>query len=163
MLRLRRYLSRSSCKMYTSVPPSFSCFGCRFDLFSRRAIKLIDLFSTIQQFKKLREVGDNSPLAFACDISATFASSGSCFPSSRCFQGSMAKTCSNFCVLPSFYLQARIEGMEPLLDGFKTAVMVFRVKGHNLLDYHSNRFDRDFVTFNVRRAIVRSGGGLIMR
>lgn len=40
--------------------------------------------------------------------------------------------------------------MEPLLDGFKTAVMVFRVKGHNLLDYHSNRFDRDFVTFNVR-------------
>ena len=30
-------------------------FG-RFDLFSRRAIKLIDLFSTIQQFKKLQEV-----------------------------------------------------------------------------------------------------------
>ncbi|CAM9240450.1 unnamed protein product, partial [Hapterophycus canaliculatus] len=74
-------------------------FG-RFDLFSRRAIKLIDLFSTIQQFKKLQE--------------------------------------------------ARIEGMEPLLEGFKTAVMVFRVKGHNLLDYHSNRFDRDFVDFNVR-------------
>ncbi|CAM9783398.1 unnamed protein product, partial [Ectocarpus sp. 6 AP-2014] len=74
-------------------------FG-RFDLFSRRAIKLIDLFSTIQQFKKLQE--------------------------------------------------ARIEGMEPLLDGFKTAVMVFRVKGHSLLDYHSNRFDRDFVEFNVR-------------
>lgn len=40
--------------------------------------------------------------------------------------------------------------MEPLLDGFKTAVMVFRVKGHNLLDYHSNRFDRDFVDFNLR-------------
>lgn len=37
-----------------------------------------------------------------------------------------------------------------MLDGFKTAVMVFRVKGHNLLDYHSNRFDRDFVDFNVR-------------
>lgn len=49
-----------------------------------------------------------------------------------------------------FRLQARIEGMEPLLDGFNTAVMVFRVKGHNLLDYHSNRFDRDFVDFNVR-------------
>lgn len=56
----------------------------------------------------------------------------------------------------TFCLQARIEGMEPLLDGFKTAVMVFRVKGHNLLDYHSNRFDRDFVTFNVRRAATRS-------
>lgn len=41
--------------------------------------------------------------------------------------------------------------MEPLLEGFKTAVMVFRVKGHNLLDYHSNRFDRDFVDFNVRQ------------
>lgn len=40
--------------------------------------------------------------------------------------------------------------MEPLLDGFKSAVMMFRVKGHNLLDYHSNRFDRDFVDFNVR-------------
>lgn len=46
--------------------------------------------------------------------------------------------------------------MEPLLDGFKTAIMVFRVKGHNLLDYHSNRFDRDFVDFNVRSVAART-------
>lgn len=41
--------------------------------------------------------------------------------------------------------------MEPLLDEFKTVVMGFRVKGHDLLDYHSNRFDRDFVDFSVRQ------------
>lgn len=57
---------------------------------------------------------------------------------------------NNFLDLPFIILQARIEGMESLLDGFKTAVMVFRMKGHNLLDYHSNRFDRDFVDFNVK-------------
>ncbi|CAM9238946.1 unnamed protein product, partial [Discosporangium mesarthrocarpum] len=73
-------------------------FG-RFDLFSRRAIKLIDLFSTILQFKQLH--------------------------------------------------QARIEGMDPLLDRFKSVITAFRLKGHDLLDYHSNRFDRDFVDFNL--------------
>ncbi|CAM9375389.1 unnamed protein product, partial [Choristocarpus tenellus] len=73
-------------------------FG-RFDLFSRRVIKLIDLFSTIHQFKSLD--------------------------------------------------QARIDGMDHLTESFKTILMAFRCKGHNLLDYHSNRFDRDFVDFNL--------------
>lgn len=41
--------------------------------------------------------------------------------------------------------------MGPLLEDFKTCVTAFRVKGHNLLDYHNNRFDRDFVDFNTRQ------------
>ena len=56
----------------------------------------------------------------------------------------------------TFLRQACIEGVEPLVDGFKTAIMNFRMEGHNLLDYQTNRFDRGFVEFNVRQAGARS-------
>jgi len=73
-------------------------FG-KFDLFCRRVIKLIDLFSTMHQFQLL---------------------------------GS-----TNF------------EGIEPLIVRFNGIIGLLRVKGHDLLDYHNNRFDRDYVEFSA--------------
>lgn len=74
-------------------------FG-KFDLFCRRLIKLMDMFSTIQQFQSLGH--------------------------------------------------QKLEGLDPLLTAFAGIVRAFRSKGHNLLDYHNNRFDRDYVDFNVK-------------
>ena len=74
-------------------------FG-KFDLFCRRVIKLIDMFSTIDQFKSL----------------------------------------SN----------NKLEGMEELIEQFHNIVRDFRQKRHDLLDYHNNKFDRDYVEFNVK-------------
>ena len=75
-----------------------SIFG-KFDLFCRRVIKLIDMFSTIDQFKSLSV--------------------------------------------------NKLEGMEQLIARFHQIVKEFRGKGHDLLDYHNNKFDRDYVEFNV--------------
>ena len=74
-------------------------FG-KFDLFCRRLIKLMDMFSTMQQFRSLA--------------------------------------------------QHKFEGLEPLITAFTEIVRQFRSKGHDLLDFHSNRFDRDYVDFNVK-------------
>ena len=74
-------------------------FG-KFDLFCRRLIKLMDMFSTMQQFKSLA--------------------------------------------------QQKFDGLEPLIQAFSNVVKGFRSKGHDLLDFHSNRFDRDYVDFNVK-------------
>jgi len=74
-------------------------FG-KFDLFCRRVIKLIDMFSTIDQFKSLSV--------------------------------------------------NKLEGMEQLIARFHQIVKEFRGKGHDLLDYHNNKFDRDYVEFNVK-------------
>lgn len=74
-------------------------FG-KFDLFCRRLIKLIDMFSTIDQFTVLSE--------------------------------------------------NKLEGMDPLVEEFMNIKEDFRAKNHNLLDYHNNKFDRDYVEFNVR-------------
>ncbi|GMH89960.1 hypothetical protein TrVE_jg7050 [Triparma verrucosa] len=82
-------------------------FG-KFDLFCRRIIKLIDMFSTIEQFTSLSE--------------------------------------------------NKLEGMEELIDGFHKIKREFRSKSHDLLDYHNNKFDRDYVEFNVK--INNLEGGL---
>ncbi|CAM9244386.1 unnamed protein product [Chrysoparadoxa australica] len=74
-------------------------FG-KFDLFCRRAIKLIDMFSTIDQFNSLSE--------------------------------------------------NKLEGMEALIDQFHGIVRDFRYKRHDLLAYHNNKFDRDYMEFNVK-------------
>ena len=74
-------------------------FG-KFDLFCRRLIKLIDMFSTINQFTVLAE--------------------------------------------------NKLEGMEPLVEEFMHIKEGFRAKNHDLLDYHNNKFDRDYVEFNVK-------------
>lgn len=39
--------------------------------------------------------------------------------------------------------------MEELLEKFETIINDFKNKGHDLLDYSYNKFDRDFVEFNV--------------
>lgn len=66
-------------------------FG-KFDLFCRRVIKLIDLFSTVEQFRLIGR--------------------------------------SNF------------EGVEALIQRFNSIIELLRIKGHDLLDYHNNKFDR---------------------
>ena len=81
-------------------------FG-KFDLFCRRLIKLIDMFSTIDQFNTLAE--------------------------------------------------NKLEGMEPLIDEFMHIKQDFRAKNHILLDYHNNKFDRDYVEFNVRISDLEAG------
>ncbi|RHY37518.1 hypothetical protein DYB25_000117 [Aphanomyces astaci] len=74
-------------------------FG-KFDLFCRRMIKLIDMFTTIHQFSSLG--------------------------------------------------QHKLEGMEELITKFNGVIREFRLRNHDLLDYRNNRFDRDYVEFNVR-------------
>ena len=69
-------------------------------MFCRRIIKLLDMFSTIQQFSALAE--------------------------------------------------HKLEGMEPLLIAFQHIINQFRSKGHDLLDFHSTKFDRDYNEFNGR-------------
>jgi dynein heavy chain len=44
----------------------------------------------------------------------------------------------------------KLEGMERLIDQFHTIVKDFKLKRHDLLDYHQNKFDRDYVEFNVK-------------
>lgn len=73
-------------------------FG-RFDLFKRRVGKLIDLFSTIQQFKTLEK--------------------------------------------------HNLENINHIIDKFSGYVKKFKGKNHRLLEYRDDKFDRDFVEFNV--------------
>lgn len=40
--------------------------------------------------------------------------------------------------------------MEGLIDQFHAIVKDFRLKRHDLLAYHNNKFDRDYVEFNVK-------------
>ncbi|CCI47848.1 unnamed protein product [Albugo candida] len=80
-------------------------FG-KFDLFCRRVVKLIDMFTTIHQFSGL---------------------------------GSH-----------------KLEGMEDLIAKFNAIIREFRYRNHDLLDYKNNRFDRDYVEFNVRISDLES-------
>lgn len=76
-------------------------FG-KIDLFCRRIMKLIDLFTTIEQFETLAK--------------------------------------------------SRVEGMESIMKQFSDIRSDFRSRNHDLLDYHNNKFDRDYVEFNVHIA-----------
>ncbi|CAE8616980.1 unnamed protein product [Polarella glacialis] len=82
-------------------------FG-RFDLFCRRVVKLIDMFSTIHQFNQLRK-----------------------------------------------HLKS-MDGIHQLVGSFQSIVDDFKVKRHDLLDFLNNRFDRDYVEFNVRISELES-------
>ena len=48
--------------------------------------------------------------------------------------------------------------MEQLIARFHQIVKEFRGKGHDLLDYHNNKFDRDYVEFNVASPASRFCG-----
>merc|ERR1711871_1832880 len=52
--------------------------------------------------------------------------------------------------------QHRFDGMELLTDSFNQIMNEFRNKRHDLLDFHHNRFDRDYVEFNVRISDLES-------
>ena len=80
-------------------------FG-KFDLFCRRAVKLIDMFSTIRQFESLAS--------------------------------------------------HKLEGMESLISDFRRIIADFRAKRHPLLAYQNNKFDRDYVEFNVKISDLES-------
>lgn len=43
-----------------------------------------------------------------------------------------------------------LEGMDKLTEHFKQIIEEFKKKGHELLDYQNNKFDRDYVEFNVQ-------------
>eukprot|EP00931_Biecheleriopsis_adriatica_P081370 TRINITY_DN5469_c0_g1_i3.p1 TRINITY_DN5469_c0_g1~~TRINITY_DN5469_c0_g1_i3.p1 ORF type:complete len:4660 (-),score=1275.41 TRINITY_DN5469_c0_g1_i3:88-14067(-) len=82
-------------------------FG-RFDLFCRRVVKLINMFSTIHQFQKLK-----------------------------------------------IHLKS-MDGIHQLVGAFQSIVDDFKTKRHDLLDFLNNRFDRDYVEFNVRISELES-------
>ena len=48
------------------------------------------------------------------------------------------------------FRRPQLEGMEGLIDQFHSIVKDFRLKRHDLLAYHNNKFDRDYVEFNVK-------------
>jgi dynein heavy chain len=52
--------------------------------------------------------------------------------------------------------QHRFDGMEPLVKRFKEILEEFQIKRHDLLDFTNNRFDRDYVEFNVRISDLES-------
>lgn len=74
-------------------------FG-KVDLFCRRLIKLMDMFSQIKQFRALAA--------------------------------------------------EKFEGLDPLLASYNEVVRALRLRGHDLLDFHNNHFDRDFVVFTAQ-------------
>ncbi|GBG28853.1 Dynein heavy chain 5, axonemal [Hondaea fermentalgiana] len=74
-------------------------FG-KIDLFCRRVIKLMDMFSTIHQFNSLAS--------------------------------------------------HNLEGMEGLIAQFNRIVHDFRSRQHDLLDFYNNKYDRDYIQFNMR-------------
>ena len=80
-------------------------FG-KFDLFCRRGVKLIDMFSTIRQFESLAS--------------------------------------------------HKLEGMENLISDFRRIILDFRGRRHPLLAYQNNKFDRDYVEFNVKISDLES-------
>eukprot|EP00439_Symbiodinium_sp_Y106_P063853 s629_g9.t3 len=82
-------------------------FG-RFDLFCRRVVKLIHMFSTVHQFNQLK-----------------------------------------------IHLKS-MDGIHQLVGSFQTIVDDFKFKSHDLLDFLNNRFDRDYVEFNVRISELES-------
>jgi dynein heavy chain len=49
-----------------------------------------------------------------------------------------------------------LEGIQSILDTFYSIVNLFKKKGHRLLDFHHNMFDRDFVEFNVDVSTVET-------
>jgi dynein heavy chain len=46
--------------------------------------------------------------------------------------------------------QHRLDGMEKIVSNFRSITEEFRLKRHDLLDFQQNKFDRDYVEFNVR-------------
>ena len=51
----------------------------------------------------------------------------------------------------------RFDGMDPLVESFKAVTEEFKAKRHELLDYTNNRFDRDYVEFNLRIVELEKG------
>jgi len=49
-----------------------------------------------------------------------------------------------------------LEGINPIIDSFTSIVGAFKRKGHQLLEYTANTFDRDFVEFNVGVSTVET-------
>jgi len=49
-----------------------------------------------------------------------------------------------------------LEGIAPIIQSFTAIVGAFQKKGHQLLEYTANTFDRDFVEFNVEVSPVET-------
>jgi dynein heavy chain len=52
--------------------------------------------------------------------------------------------------------QHKLENIEPIIKKFNKHVQDFRRMSHKLLDFNQNKFDRDFVAFNVQISMVEN-------
>ena len=52
--------------------------------------------------------------------------------------------------------QHKLENIEPIIKKFNSHVQAFRRYSHKLLDFNQNKFDRDFVAFNVQISMVEN-------
>ena len=52
--------------------------------------------------------------------------------------------------------QHKLENIQPIIDTFNNHVTKFRRMNHRLLDFTQNKFDRDFVAFNVNVSMVET-------
>jgi dynein heavy chain len=48
--------------------------------------------------------------------------------------------------------EKKIDGMEKLIGSFDTLIAQFKLKGHDLLDFNSTQFERDFVEFTMHNS-----------
>lgn len=52
--------------------------------------------------------------------------------------------------------QHKLENINPIIENFNKHVTLFKRKNHKLLDFTQNKFDRDFVAFNVSVSMVET-------
>ncbi|KAL4101640.1 hypothetical protein PRIC1_005389 [Phytophthora ramorum] len=71
-----------------------------------------------------------------------------CFPKAK--PAADTATSISRATLTCPYWPARPVPMEDLTTNFNSIIREFQYRNHDLLDYKNNRFDRDYVEFNVR-------------
>lgn len=74
------------------------------------------------------------------------------------FNRRISKLNEMFGVIAQFEIFAshKFDGMEVIVDSFRKLKESFRDKRHDLLDYHVNRFDRDYVEFTQRIGAIET-------
>ena len=68
----------------------------------------------------------------------------------------VTKLQSLFSIIEDFsgIVNTQLEGMGPFVELFLSDKKQFQLKGHDLLDYHHNKFDRDLVEFNHKIEVL---------
>lgn len=70
----------------------------------------------------------------------------------------LVKLMDLFVTMQQFHKLAseKMEGLDDLLSTFHNIIKLFRSQQHDLLEYHNNRFDRNFVEFNMKLTDLES-------